>query len=266
MDPNNHNTIESFVQDFQRVADIIRQRNPSCIIAPMIGAIPFIDILTIVDDEFPNEKVEYVPASNKIYRVRDVLRAAFVNLITSFWQPEGSFLSIDEVVSGNSAVRVYTQFDAARTIYANKATLDLYGPDADFNKDEVRGYRNNLRDSIRYNTIGIVDQRMKKKKKTQNRGYLALEEQGIVIPVETECIVTMDRKEFFPANYRRVQDKEGKDIYLPIVDDFVISANYIDFLHKVADILGKDRGQITVRNIGKIRDSYLLVPEGLRTM
>ena len=107
MDPNNNHTIEAFVKSFEEVVNVIRNRNPDCITVPMFGAVPFVDILNIIDEQFPNEKVEYVPASNKVHRVRDVLRGVFGNLINEYTPNGGSFLSIDEVVSGNSFVRVY---------------------------------------------------------------------------------------------------------------------------------------------------------------
>lgn len=40
MDPNNYKTIEAMVAAFGIVAEIIRQENPDCIIAPMQGAVP----------------------------------------------------------------------------------------------------------------------------------------------------------------------------------------------------------------------------------
>jgi|GEM_PF-2854250 len=264
MDPNSRKSLEVFVKTFEKVACIIKEIKPDCIVAPMFGAVPFIDILNIVDDEFPNEKVIYVPASNKVHRLRDVLRGTFENIINAMTPDGGNYLSIDEVVSGNSLVRVYKQFDAARTNYANKKAVQIYGEKADFRNDAVVAYRDSVRDAIKYNSIGIVDSKMDRMKKKKSPDYEKFVADGLVLPVDTDCIVTMDRMEFFPAKYKVMRDDEGKMIHLPVVDNFNISAKYIDFLGEVSKIIGKDHDTVTVRNMGKIRDSYNWVPEELR--
>jgi len=264
MDPNNNKTIESFVKGFEEVAEIIKDRNPDLIIAPMFGAVPFIDILNIVDDEFPNNKVEYVPASNKVHRLRDVLRGVFKNLINAYTPVGGSFLSIDEVVSGNSLVRVFKQFDAARMQYANEKTKEMYGENADFRDGNVCSFKDSILNSINYNSIGIVDSKMKRLGKKMNGEYNALVENEIVIPVDVDCIVTMDKTDFFPARYKTDVDSENNTIYLPVVGGFDVSSHYVDFLKEVAEIVGKDPNSVTVSNLGKIRSSYIWVPEELR--
>ena len=57
MDPNNYKVIENFVRSFEKTSDIIKKKDPDCIVAPMFGAVPFIDVLNIIDDEFPNHKI-----------------------------------------------------------------------------------------------------------------------------------------------------------------------------------------------------------------
>jgi len=265
MDPNNYKTIENFVKGFEKVDEIIKERNPDCIIAPMFGAIPFIDVLNIINEEFPNEKVEYVPASNKIYRVKDVLRGAFENLISKHYSEDGTdFLSLDEIVSGNSLVRVQKQFEAAKQDYANKKTIEFFGDETDFTLPNIKAFRDLRLNLIRYNTVGIVDSKMKRFSRSKNKSYHELLGRGIVIPIEIDNIVTMDRTDYFPAKYKQTKDSEGKNLYLPVVDEFRIENNYVDFLTTVSEILGKDSSNVTVRNIGKIRDSYKLVPENLR--
>ncbi|MFH1972580.1 MAG: hypothetical protein ABIJ18_03835 [archaeon] len=266
MDPNNYDTIEDFVRALERANQIIEDQKPDCIIAPMFGSVPFIDVMNVINDNFPNEKVQYVPASNKVHRLREVLRSVFENVINNVAPHGGSFLSIDEVISGNSLKRVYKQFDAARTNYANIKTKEFFGPSVDFREENVQAYRDAIKDSISYKTIGIVDSKLQREGKELNETYQSLLEQKIVIPIETTQIVTMDRVGFFPAKYRMDKDSEGKRVYLPVVDEFNISQEYIDFLHVVSEILGKNRDSVTVRNMGKIRDSYRLVPEELRKL
>ncbi|MDO8656187.1 MAG: hypothetical protein Q7K45_03035 [Nanoarchaeota archaeon] len=259
MDPNNHKTIERMVKAFEDIAQIIHEKNPDCIIAPMLGAVPFIDILNIVDDDFPNAKVEYVPASSKLHKLRDILRASFTNLIDAYAPNGGSFLSLDEVVSGNSLVRVYKQFEAARINYANRKTAQTYGDCVDFRDSAVQAYRQEIIEKIKYETIGIVDPKLEKRNKPQNREYLALVEQKIVLPVQTDGIVTMDRTDFFPAKYKTRASGQG-DLYLPQIASFEANQEYITFLRTVAGIVGKDPALVTAQNIGKILDAHKLVP------
>lgn len=259
-----YKTLESFVRSFERADEIIKEKNPDCIIAPMFGAVPFIDILNIINDEFPNEKVEYIPASNRVYRLRETLRSAFKKLIEAYTPNGGSFLSIDEVVSGNSLQRVYKQFEAARLEYANDRTIRTYGQTTDFRLEFIKDFRDEIVKSIRYNSIGIVDPKMDRQKKKKSPVYEKLVEEGIAIPVLTRGIITMDNTDFFPAKYKISRTNEGNIVNLPVVENFEISKVYIDFLKQVAEVVGKDPNSITVANIGKISESYKWVPEELR--
>lgn len=263
MDPHNRETIEKMVRAFERIAQIIQEKNPDCIIAPMLGAVPFIDILNIIDDDFPNNKVEYVPASSKLHRLRDVLRASFTTLIDAYAPNGGSFLSLDEVVSGNSLVRVYKQFEAARINYATAKTVQTYGPKVDFRDQAVQSYRQGIIKDIKYETVGIVDPKLERKNKPQNREYLALVQQGIVHPVQTDGIVTMDRTDFFPAKYKTRADARQGVLYLPQIESFEINHEYITFLQTIAGMVGKDPALVTAHNIGKILQAHRLVPPEL---
>jgi len=265
MDPNNPKVIENYVRSLEKAAKIIDDRKPDCIIAPMFGTVPFIDVLNLINPQFPNDKVEYVPASSCIYRVKEVLRGAFEGIIENYAASTGAtFLSIDEVVSGSSMDRVTKQFMFARHSHAQKNTLDLYGDTADLTRGPAHNYCEQLRESIEYNTIGIVQRGPQTPPNTLREEYFHWLNNGVLIPVETECIVTMDRTEFFPARYKKKPDQKGT--YLPVVDKFDIHPTYIDFLVEVSKILGVPQENVTMRNMGKIKESYHWVPEHLRTM
>ena len=103
MDPNQYKHIEDFVKGMITLSEKLHQFEPDHIIAPMIGAVPFVDVLCIVDEEFENDKVEYVPASNKIKNVKRVLRTWFDNFLEDNYHPgEIKIASLDEVISGSS--------------------------------------------------------------------------------------------------------------------------------------------------------------------
>lgn len=224
----------------------------------------YIDILNIIDDDFPNEKVRYVPASNKIHRLREVLRGAFTALIGNETPNGGSYLSLDEVVSGNSLVRVYKQFNSARSDYSTRKTSEVYGEKVDFRRKEVKAYRQEVAGNILYKAVGIIDPKLERTGKKQNAEYLKMLEEGLVIPVLTRGIVTMDKPSFFPASYATAYDNKGSLVYLPVVEAFNVNREYIDFLKGVAGIVGKDPEKVSLKNMGKIMGAHSLVPEELR--
>ena len=261
MDPKNPKTLEGFVRSLERVAALIKERSPDVIVAPMMGAIPFIDVLNVVDPNFPNDKVVYVPASNKVHNVEEVMTGVFGNVISALTPDGGSYLAIDEVVSGGSAQNVFKRFGAARSAYARRKTLDLYGSTANFRDRQVGDHENSVRASIKYNTVGIVDAKAKKRS-----AYQEMVDRGTMIPVPTDCIVTMDKTDFLPFGYKTDHDDQGRLVHLPVVDCFSVSPAYVDFLISVAQVLGANAQDVTVRNMARIRDSYRWVPEELRSL
>ena len=56
---------EKFVDGFRGVATLVRENSPDYIFAPVVGAVPFVDILSIVDQNFPLEDVCYLPNSSR---------------------------------------------------------------------------------------------------------------------------------------------------------------------------------------------------------
>jgi len=264
MDPNEERNIEDFVENLEKVSEKIKEEKPDCIIAPMMGAIPFIDILNIIDENFPNEKVEYIPASSKIYKMREVLRESFKNLIRNYYSEDSKFLSLDEVVSGNSLKRIYKQFDAARTEIANQKTIEDFGDKVNFREKNVQDYRNQIINSLQYKSIGIVDSKKRRLGEKMNKEYEELVNKKIAIPINTNCIVTMDRVNYFPVKYKKYKNKEDEDIILPVVEKIEITGEYMNFLGKVAQIVGKNPEDQTIHNIFKIKKSYQWVPEHLR--
>ena len=250
MDPNALVNIERFVQGMEKVDDIIKEENPDIIIAPMMGANPFIDVLNILNEDFPNHKVEYVPASSRLEDPKKVMRNAFYQIIKE--HQEKKYLSIDEVVSGNSAERVHKQFKAALMQYANEETLRLFGETTDFTKENVRNYRDTIIKEHEYKTIGIEDERILKRKKERNPEYKELLKKGIAIPVPVGTIPTMDRPSLMPWKYEATKNKK----FLPKVSKIEYNQEYIAFLKVVAGIAGKNPNEVEIKNIAKIMNAY----------
>lgn len=260
---NQKETLDSFIHAFEKVAEILREKDPDVILAPMMGAVPFIDILNIIDDEFPNEKVIYVPASSRLHKVSKVLRETFRNIIEDYTPNGGKFISLDEVVSGNSCIRVYKQFENAVEQYALERNDSLSAEsDLEYKKQLIK----KTKDSIEYHIIGIVDSKMDRQGKSKVKEYNKMLDDGLITPVNTHSIITMDKVQFIPFDYKSGYDSEGREIHLPVVDKLRISPEYIGLLKSVAERIGKNPDNVTVMNIAKITDSYKHVPEYMRNV
>jgi len=92
-----------------------------------------------------------------------------------------------------------------------------------------------------YTFTTLEDSKFKRRNQPLNYSYNELISNGTVIPIQTQHIVTMDRPSFFPARYKEVNDSKKNVVYLPIVDQFSVNSEYIDFLNRASDILGNPK-------------------------
>jgi len=112
----NRNLLGSYVDAMVAAAHIINLENPDFIVAPMLGSVPFIDAMNIVDRDFDPTKVVYMPASSKIAKVHQVIRGWYTNFLADVVRSPDFFpkiLGIDEVVSGSSVTRCFKGVDEA---------------------------------------------------------------------------------------------------------------------------------------------------------
>ncbi len=101
-------TIVSFAQGMKKASEIISELDPSFIIAPMMGAVPFIDSMYVANENFDPNNVYYMPASSHIPQINRIMRDWLSNFLKENVTAENPRLivNIDEVVSGGSAIRV----------------------------------------------------------------------------------------------------------------------------------------------------------------
>jgi len=108
--------LESYVCAMRKASEQIKRENPDFLVAPMLGSVPFIDTLAIVDDEFNSARVVYMPASSRIDNVNHVMESWFYNFLNDVVKSPSKFptiLGIDEVVSGQSVTRCFKMIDSA---------------------------------------------------------------------------------------------------------------------------------------------------------
>ena len=264
-DPNSKENLEDFIRGMGEASQVIVDENPDVLIVPMVGSVPFIDVMNIIDDDFPNYKVEYVPASGSIEYLKQVLNQSFDSILEEYSnlsaeykepkdQKETYILSIDEVISGNSMIRGVKAFNGAKSRHATQRALEHLGMQRrDFaNSEELKNYRNELEEKIKFKSIGIEQTHGENKK---HPNYLSLREEGIIIPVKVNSIVTMDRHDMMPVKYK-VSGSPSNVAYKAELEKIEQTKEYIELLQEVANYVGKGEQSINIRNITRINKGF----------
>lgn len=108
--------LASYVDAMIAASATINHEDPDFVVAPMLGSIPFIDAMAIVDSNFDPARVVYMPASSRIDDVNTVIRDWYFNFLEAHVKSPDFFprvVGIDEVVSGSSVMRCLKNIDQA---------------------------------------------------------------------------------------------------------------------------------------------------------
>lgn len=159
-------SLKAYEEGLRKASEIIVETSPDYIIAPMMGAVPFIDVMHILNDSFDPEKVYYMPASSHIADVSGIMKNWMKNFLKKNVTPEKPVIlvSIDEVVSGNSAVRVSRSIDEAinqRNKELVSIVLQTFNVTDNDAFEGAANYLNQLTDSKNYDFFSqlITDKR-----------------------------------------------------------------------------------------------------------
>lgn len=101
--------LRSFQRGMEQAAEFIVEERPTYVLIPMMGSVPFVDCMAICNPNFNPELADYMPASSSIENINTVMKdwmGNYLNERANLDQPI-KIVGIDEVVSGQSAVRVY---------------------------------------------------------------------------------------------------------------------------------------------------------------
>ena len=301
---SNKKLLKSYIDAMTEATSIIGKENPDFLVVPMMGSVPFIDAMAIVDKDFDISKAVYMPASSRIDGVEKVIQEWYGNFledVVDFPYIFPDILGIDEVVSGNSIKRCFKSINHAvqkkrkefrqslvERVYSLDSKVSLQATrDADiltdnqyaydffkirerikqgtykknkylFKKDSkffVKIVKDYLSKQLDYKTIGIEDS---KKKGDRNIEYNELKKEGRVIPVEVAKILTMDKPIYCTARYKELNVPKGKKGYVkftPIVKNFVITPEYMDFLRNLAIYVGRNPKEVSPVNMVSILNS-----------
>ena len=258
--------LKSFVDGMINVDNLIKKLPYDHIIAPLLGAVPFIDVLAIINPNMNLNSVEYSPETSKFENLGELMGDWYFNFITQnhLENEEFKLLAIDEVVSGTSAIRGHKFFNKSLEKIAKKELSSFYkefeiNPNEDtpiggnFIKDYKERFKE-LKEKVTLITIGIEDKKGRDMRE-QNNKYNKLKEKNLIIPVEVERIIPMDNPAYSPVQLK-FSHRNGHDrpFYYPEIESFNVTPEYIDFLCDIAKYMGFNPDSVNPINQNKIKN------------
>jgi len=239
-----HKELESFVRGFRRVSDTVKMEKPDYIFAPVVGAVPFIDILAIVDRHFPLDSVEYLPNSSRFANRDELMGRWYANFYerNEIGDPM-KIVCLDEVLSGSSAVKGYKQF---RRSIEDRARARAEG--LSDGSSAVRQYQKKLENDVNYKIIGVQEAGHK-----TCVAFNRLVKKGVVHPVNFDKVFTIDNVYLNAIRLRPGEMKaNGRMSYLPEIERFDVTSDYMELLRNIARCAGVDPSTVNPVNFSKI--------------
>lgn len=233
--------LESFMHAMKRISDVLRSKKPNFVFAPIVGSVPLIDVLSLIDRHFPLESVEYPPNSSRFLNREEMMQKWYGNFLKTNYAGEPmSVACIDEVISGSSAVKGRVEFLRA---------LNKLGQETGQRLDR----------KISYGILGIGEQ---PKNGKRNHGFSRLVNSGVATVFEAEKVITADNRDLNPIRLKKGEiNRQRRQTYLPQIESINYGEQYLGFLHSVATYSGVDPDKVTPANLLKIQTSlekYLL--------
>lgn len=225
---------ESFMKSMKGMSDMLRSEKPDYIFAPVLGSIPLVDVLSIIDRRFPLESVEYPPNSSRFLNREELIDKWYYNFLdANFTGKKMSIACVDEVISGSSATKGYREFEKV-----------LY------NFGRERGEP--LERKVRYKVFGIGEQPNGKR----NRGFTKLVNSKKAKVFESGKIITADNSFLNPIRLKKGElNAQGRQTYLPEIEFVSYPQEYLSLLYNVATHVGVDPDQVSPKNIMKMQES-----------
>ena len=226
---------DCFMKSMKKASDYLRSKKPDFIFAPIIGSIPLIDILSIIDRHFPLEIIEYPPNSSRFTNREEIIDKWYSNFLNNNYIGEPmSIICIDEVISGSSATKGYNEF------YKILHKLD-------------EEKKSPLKKRVNYEILGIGEQPRNLKRNYTFRGMV---NQGKAKVFETDRIITADNIDLNPVRLKRGElNAQKRQTYLPKIESMEYSKYYLNLLHDTANFFGVDPEKVTPVNLLKIQGS-----------
>ena len=277
--------ITSFTTGMIKVRDELAKPDLDMILAPMMGAVPLVDALNVIDSGFDNSNVYYVPASSSIESVDPIIARTLANIlrekvyVKALTDKNYSIRSLDEVVGGGSAIRVTRNVHNGIRSFADRTASELmrkakqgdstckdyFGVDASLNiptKDVPPIHKkisNEIFKKFDYKSIGIEHGLFAKSGKHRQGTYQQLVNENKVIPIEVERIITMDNPDLCPVQYIARNDVPYKN-FPTIKPNYLVNDQYLQLLAMIAAKAGNN-ADVSPKNLAKIKEHQKYVPK-----
>ncbi len=229
-----------FAKGIKSASDILRTKKPDYIFAPIVGAVPFIDLLCIADRHFNLDAVEYLPNSSRFINREELMLKWYSNFLNKEYHGQRiNAICVDEVISGASAVKGEQEFRRA-----------LY---------KFSGGDKRLEKNISYFVLGIGEQ---PENNNRNPAINRLVNKNRAKIIEVGNIITADNPDLNPVRLRVAKKKnaQGRNVYLPEIERWEVSEHYLTLLQNFAAFMGADPAKVSISTMGRIRgslDKYL---------
>ena len=238
--------LEDFVKGFKKASNILKMEKPNYIFAPVSGAVPFIDILNIIDRHFNLNAVQYIPNSSRFKNREELMEKWYSKFYekNEFGEPI-KIVCIDEVLSGSSAVIGYKQFQNSIEERAKKKARGLSDE-----YEAIEKFKRKLSKNIKYKILGLSERGYKKNPEL-NR---LINKRNIVHLINFDNIPTIDNISYNPIRFKLISSKNGNNIYSPEIERFEITREYLAFLKNISTYVGVDPSTINLVNLSKIEE------------
>lgn len=232
----NREEFERFAIGIKKASDILRSKKPDYIFAPIVGAVPFVDLFSIADRRFDLNSVEYPPNSSRFTNREEVIDEWYFNFLKDQYHGgKMNIVCVDEVISGSSAVKGYREFQKSLRAFARA--------------DGERG----LGKKVSYQILGIGEE---PKTRKRNHGISKLVNQNIAQIVDVGHILTADNPDLNPVRLKIAgENAQHRNTYAPEIETFKVSEAYLNLLQDFAIFIGVDPSTVSVQNMGRMKES-----------
>jgi hypothetical protein len=233
--------LEDFVSAISAASESIHEYDPFFYLVSLNGGLPLFDILQIVSTrEIDPAQAIYFPGSSKIRNSKEVLKNCFINFFLENQHAQlgqRKIASLDEVVGGHSVCRTLNAYDRA---LHEVAKYNIQTSDRSKLEQEVK----RLRQEFPLKIFAIKDT---SKSRKMSKEYLLRKKQGQILEFSTRRIITMDDPDYQTVEFQHPNTSGWSGMgYLPRIEALVISRPYMDLLHDIAMLVGKDPEDIDV--------------------
>lgn len=243
--------LESFVKGFIKASKVLRSEKPDFLLAPITGAVPFIDTLALVDRKFHFDSVQYVPSTSKFDNLLELMEDWYTNFLESKYRGERiKIATVDEVVSGSSAVRAFDAFEKGKDNLAKILAREIGNKDT----KSYEKFKKDLNKRLVYLSLGIFEQ--ERNGAGSNRRYQRLISQKKIKQIPVKKIVTMDYPPLCPLKLKpsHKSKDQKRSFYKPEIGSFEVSGEYIGFLRDVARYVGVDPESVSPVNVSRMHN------------